>query len=260
MELVERISTERELAAGDLLPSQTELAELAGVSLITVRRALDELERVGRVRRHQGLGTFLAGPRIVSDPGRAGGLQGTLAGTDQARRLGSTVLDLERGLPSGHLAEALRIKPADQVWSLRRLRHVDGQPLIVDTATIPVRLAPDLDAHVADLSGSLYELLERIYGLIDSYEEQYLEVVPATVDQRRLLRLSLQAQAVRIRGVSYDKGGIPFDWFEQVYAAANFTFAIAGSTERRLLPGADDRDLSVRPLPARAASRPRKRS
>ena len=40
----------------------------AGVSLITVRRALDELEREGRVTGHQGVGTFVARPRMVTEP------------------------------------------------------------------------------------------------------------------------------------------------------------------------------------------------
>src|SRR5262245_9268039 len=72
--LVEQLISERGLVPGDLLPSYTELAGQAGVSLITVRRALDELERTGRVRRHQGLGTFVARPRSLSDPGKAGSL------------------------------------------------------------------------------------------------------------------------------------------------------------------------------------------
>src|SRR5277367_1917738 len=74
IEFVERLVTDGNLAPGDMLPTQAELAAAAGVSLITVRRALEELERAGRVRRHQGVGTFLARPRIISEPGRSGGL------------------------------------------------------------------------------------------------------------------------------------------------------------------------------------------
>ena len=51
---IEQLVSERGLAPGDMLPTHAELAELTGVSLITVRRALDELERAGKVRRHQG--------------------------------------------------------------------------------------------------------------------------------------------------------------------------------------------------------------
>src|ERR1700722_7888736 len=78
VDYVEGLVAERGLVPGDMLPTYAELAASVGVSLITVRRALDELERAGKVRRHQGLGTFLARPRIVADPGRAGSLLGPL--------------------------------------------------------------------------------------------------------------------------------------------------------------------------------------
>ena len=248
MALVERIVAEQGLAPGDMLPTQSELARQAGVSLITVRRALDELEQEGRVRRHQGLGTFLARPRIVSEPGRVGGLRGTLGADRPGVRLGTTILDLVRGVPSADLAGSLGIERDAHVWRLRRLRHVDGQPMVVDTATIPTHLARDLDVRINQSEGSLYELLEQEYGLVDDYEEQYLQVVAPSPDERRLLRLAPRAQAVRIQGVSFDKDGTPFDAFEQVYPAADFAFAIAGSTARRLVRGGASHDLSVRSI------------
>src|SRR5215472_9914953 len=99
---VEQLVSERGLAPGDMLPTHAELAELTGVSLITVRRALDELERAGKVRRHQGLGTFLARPRIVTEPARAGSLLATLAEGEgeqppAAESLDTRILDIRRG-------------------------------------------------------------------------------------------------------------------------------------------------------------------
>src|ERR1035438_4918721 len=73
---VEKLVAERGLVPGDMLPTHAELAATVGVSLITVRRALDELERAGRVRRHQGLGTFLARPPIRPQPATTSGLPG----------------------------------------------------------------------------------------------------------------------------------------------------------------------------------------
>src|SRR5215475_11492422 len=99
VDLVEQIIADQALGPGDKLPSYTELADRAGVSLITVRRALDELERVGRVRRHQGLGTFVARPRIVTEPGRAGSLLSTIADESAAKKLTTKVLGLHKGQP-----------------------------------------------------------------------------------------------------------------------------------------------------------------
>lgn len=48
------------------------------VSMMSVRRALDELERAGKIQRKQGLGTFVAESRIASDPTRPGELLDTL--------------------------------------------------------------------------------------------------------------------------------------------------------------------------------------
>ena len=267
VDFVEKLIAEHGLAPGDLLPTYAELAELTGVSLITVRRAVDELERAGKVRRHQGLGTFLARPRIVAEPARAGSLLGTLAESGKGRAaesLDTRTLRMRRGLPAADVARALRIPGDAEVWQLRRLRAIDGQPAVVETSIIPVLLTPELDGLVSRLSGSLYDLLNSRYGLEDDYEEQYLEVIMPAPEERRLLSIPPRTQVVRIRGLSMDKTGMPFDCFEQLYPAAEFAFAISGSTSRHLLPTPGYQDWEVRPLPeagppARSArtSRPR---
>ncbi len=255
IEFVERLVAEGNLAPGDMLPTQAELAAAAGVSLITVRRALEELERAGRVRRHQGVGTFLARPRIISEPGRSGGLLDTLrraydasdavpAGQGQEGaeryshgepRVGNRLLSLGQGLPSVSLRAALQLTDEAPVWEIRRQRLVNGEPKVYETAAIPVALAPGLDRYTGELNGSLYELLAERYGLEDQAEEQYLEVAGADDDERRLLRLPSKSQVVRLRGLSTDQNGTPFDCFTQVYPALEFGFYISGGTSRGLL-------------------------
>ena len=177
--LIEDIIAARGLQPGSLLPTQHELAKMAGVSLITVRRALQALEQAGKVAGHQGVGTFVARPRIVSDPARSGGLLGTFGEQAEPRQVETEVLQLRPGSPRPAVAHALRLPPGDLVWQLSRLRRIDGQPLIVEDALIPQRLAPDLGRQLGMLSGSLYELLARDHGLVDDHEEQYLEVITA---------------------------------------------------------------------------------
>jgi GntR family transcriptional regulator len=249
---VEELVAERGLVPGDLLPTYAELAASVGVSLITVRRALDELERAGRVRRHQGLGTFLARPRIVTESARAGSLLGTLrpGETGRGEEIDTRILEMRRGLPSPDVASALRIQPDAPVWRLRRQRLIDGQPAVVETSIIPIALAPDLDRLVERLGGSLYDLLARECKLEDEYEEQYLEVVVVPdADARRLLSIPPRTPVVRIRGLSIDKSGTPFDCFEQLYRATEFAFAISGSTSRQLFPTPGFQDWEVRALP-----------
>ena len=77
-DMVLRFIEEEGLQPGDKLPSTAELTKMADVSVISVRRALDELDHDGVIERHQGLGTFVAQPRLISQPGRAGALLGTI--------------------------------------------------------------------------------------------------------------------------------------------------------------------------------------
>ncbi|HTR93955.1 MAG TPA: GntR family transcriptional regulator [Trebonia sp.] len=260
---IENLVADGNLAPGDLLPTQAELADMAGVSLITVRRALEELERAGRVRRHQGVGTFLAKPRIISEPGRSGGLLSTLRQSEEEPpRIGTRLLKLVRGAPSPALRDALRLGPDDLVWQIMRQRLVDGEPKILETAVIPVALAPTLDLHKEALTGSLYQLLADRYGLEDHAEEQYLEVSAADADERRLLRLPARSQVVRLRGLSVDANDVPFDCFVQVYPALEFGFYISGATSRELLRGPVTEGWDVTPEPVaqhRAGERPRAR-
>src|SRR5258708_25578735 len=156
-----------------MLPSCMDLGGQAGVSLITVRGAMEEVGREGRVRRQQGFGTFVARPRIVTEPTRTGSLLATLAaGDDRAARLETKVLSLQEGQPSADLSQALRISADSPVWRLRRLRLLDGQPAVLAPSVIPVMLAPELGVMAGRPSGSLYGLLAAGYGLVDSYEEQ----------------------------------------------------------------------------------------
>lgn len=250
---VERLILENGLGPGDKLPSQDQLSQLTGVSLITVRRALEELERAGRVRRHQGLGTFLASPKILSDPSLSGALGQALGGSGESGRVATKLLGTTRCRPSADLAEALQIDRAEPVWQVHRQRLIADQPMIVETATIPVALAPDLDRVYR--SGSLYETLADRYGLDDDYEEQFLEVVHAEAGARTLLRLSPRDLVVRIRGITRDTSGVPFDVFEQVYPAAQFAFVIAGKTNRRLHHGDLSRDWSATPITVTKSTR-----
>jgi GntR family transcriptional regulator len=60
VEAIKREVASGRLAAGTALPSFRVLAQELLVSLITVKRAYEELERAGIIFRRQGLGTFVA--------------------------------------------------------------------------------------------------------------------------------------------------------------------------------------------------------
>jgi DNA-binding GntR family transcriptional regulator len=236
------------LRPGDRLPTSAELAERSGFSLISVRRAFDELERAGVVIRQQGVGTFVARDRIVSEPARSGNLLETIEGSDGSR-LTTELVSMRVGLPSPSVAANLKVSEGLPVWEVVRRRLIDGRPVIAETAMLPLQLVPALDTEALGRGESLYAYLAEAHGLVDEHEEQILEVATPTALERQRLALAPRDQVVRIRGVSFTTDGTPFDCFEQTYPSREFVFYASGSQNRRLLPHTDLREWGVEPLP-----------
>ena len=67
VEAIKREVSEGRLKPGQPLPSFRSLAESLLVSLITVKRAYDELEHDGIIFRKQGLGTFISENGVVKN-------------------------------------------------------------------------------------------------------------------------------------------------------------------------------------------------
>src|ERR1700681_1092985 len=134
---------EQKLGEGDQLPTETQLSALAGVSLVTVRRALSELSSQAIVRREQGRGTFVARPRVKAETTKIGGLRNGLH-LDARSKLQTRVLSCGARACTTEEAKRLGISAGAVVWEISRLRLLNKQPVIWELSVIPKILAPDL--------------------------------------------------------------------------------------------------------------------
>jgi GntR family transcriptional repressor for pyruvate dehydrogenase complex len=86
---LERVILDGSLSAGDRLPSERELCELLGVSRVSVRQALHELEARGLIDRRRGRGTI-----VLSAADGAGDVGSAIAA--MLGSVSSTTLELAR--------------------------------------------------------------------------------------------------------------------------------------------------------------------
>ena len=217
---------EQGLREGDQLPTEAQLAALAGVSLVTVRRALSELSSQAVVRREQGRGTFVARPRVKAETTKVGGLRNGLH-LDARSKLQTRVLACEARPCTGEEAKRLGLSSGASVWDISRLRLLNKQPVIWEQSLIPKILAPDLASY---LNGSdrrsLYDLLDEVYGLEEAREEQTLVSRPALAREHELLELLNFEWVVEVSGVSFSARHQPIDAFRMVFVAKTFAFRL----------------------------------
>ncbi len=189
-----------EWRAGDLLPPERQLAGRYGCSLITVRRALSELTREGRIQRTRGRGTTVLQPRIERDFG------GTLSFTEEMQDRG---LDPETRLIGA--AAALGIEPGSPTLYVERLRVAGGEPLLLEQVHLPAERFPGLLA--SDLEhGSLYDLLTARYGTRIARAREALEPVLLRAREARLLGQRPRAPALLIEGTAFGADGAPVEF------------------------------------------------
>jgi GntR family transcriptional regulator len=196
-------------APGRHPPTARDLALHYGCSLITVRRALDELVREGRIERTRGRGTFVLHPRLDRD------IAARASFAEEMRQRG---LDPETRLISARpesasvsVAGALSLEAGEPIVYLERLRLASGEPFLLEQVHLPAERFPGLLA--SDLEhGSLYELLSTRYDTQVVRAREALEPVLLRAREARLLDQRRGAAALLIEGTAFDADGVPVEF------------------------------------------------
>ena len=128
-----------ELAAGALLPSESELSAAHEVSRVTVRKAFAALREEGLVDSRQGFGWFVAATPLRQSLGRLGTLEDQLAATG--------ITPERRVLEFGFVRAPKRAREVlgvDTVLQVRRLNLADGTPFARVTVWVPEHLGAEI--------------------------------------------------------------------------------------------------------------------
>ncbi len=132
--------TEGELEAGQAIPPERELCKCYGVSRITVRQAVRELETRGYVQRKQGKGTFVSRSRIQREIGWLVSFSEEMK--LQGRVPGSRLLNLQHKPADKLIAAQLHVEEGEPVWTVERLRLADGELVAISTSYL--HLPPEI--------------------------------------------------------------------------------------------------------------------
>lgn len=212
---------ENGLQPHDKLPTERELAEEFEVSRLTVRRALDQLERERVIYRVQGSGTFVSADNIAKS------LELTSFTEDmRARGLepGSQSIHVETVSAGPQIGYELNLSPADEVVHITRVRTADEVPICLEHSYLPRAYAGGLES--LEPEESLYNLLESRYGVRIDRAEQILRATVVEPEQAEKLAVPPFSPALLVSRRTYDERGNVVEYAETLYRGDRYSYSL----------------------------------
>lgn len=217
------------LVPGSRMPAERLLALRFDASRTTVRLALQELAREGRLDRVHGKGTFVARPKLRRTLQLTSYTEEMSA---QGLRPATRILDIGETGPDARLSRLLGLGPGERVLRVERLRLADGEPTAVETTHLPARRFPSLPQSLA-VHGSLYAALTEDHGVCLAEAEETIEAAVASPREAALLATDVGLPMLLLTRHTRDADGLPVEWTRSVHPGSRHTFTVPLTRPRR---------------------------
>ena len=195
------------------MPSENEMVRAFGVSRITVRQALTDLQKEGLIFKIHGKGTFVSKAKATQNLRRLEGFGEAMAGA--GHETFSRVL-AHRAVRAGKIVgERLRVPEREEVMEIRRVRYLDREPISVDVTYVPLAIGERLVRE--DLPRrDIFVILENDYGIALGNADLSIDAAAADDDIAEALKVEPGSPILRIERLTFTSDGTPLD-FEFLY-------------------------------------------
>ena len=216
-ELKQRIMT-REFSPGQLIPSESQLAETYGVSRMTARQGIGLLVENGYVYPVPGKGYFVAEPtldKIVFDAS-----EGSIFGQKVKAKLNKVDIVVAVDI----LADKLDMRHREKVLRMERLLLSREGPVAVDHRYLPYRKGQPLvekELHYADFP----EIVAHHSEVMLARSDFTVAAILLNQEEARLLEANAGLPALCIEQVLYDITEKPLGWSRMVCRSDRFVMS-----------------------------------
>lgn len=199
------------------VPSESELMKQYGVSRITVRQALSELEGERLIFKVAGKGSFVAQTKPFQELGRLQGFAEAMGA--MGHETFNRVLELKTVPAEPHIAEQLALAPGAPVTAIRRVRYLDRKPVSLDLTWVPAALGLRL-AREDLTTRDIFLILENQCGLALGHADLAISAALADASVAKALKLQVGAPVLQIERITWTREGAPVD-YERLYCRSD---------------------------------------
>jgi GntR family transcriptional regulator len=205
------------------MPSESEMTELFGVSRITVRQALGDLQKEGLIFKIHGKGTFVSKPKAFQDLARLQGFGEAMS------RMGyeafNQVISFKNVRAPRRVAERLHLTSQESVAEIKRVRFLNREPISLDVTYLPAHIGDRLRKE--DLgTRDIFLILENDYGLALGNADLQIEAMTADASLSRALCIEEGSPILRIERLTYTTRRKPLDFEYLFYRGDAFQYRL----------------------------------
>jgi len=212
-----------EFKTGARFLTEREVSQRFEVSRATANKALSNLVSEGILEFKKGVGTFVRGGVLDYDLRSLVSFTGKAAGA--GKKPSTRVLNFDR-VPGAKIARAvaaaLKVRDADPVYVVERLRLADGVPVILERRHVVEGLCPGLKRQ--DLAGSLYELWTDRYKLEIGGADQTIRAAVLRGADAKHLGVPAGAAGLVVRSLGWLRDARPLWWERTLYRGDAYAF------------------------------------
>ena len=210
-------------SSGARLPNEHDLAEAHGVSRVTVRRALAELEHERLIERRPSAGT-----RVVYQPSSApivADIAGVLTNlTEMGRQTNVKLLAFDYVEGSAQINSALKLDGGTELQRSIRVRAMAREPFSYLTTHVPASIGRTFTrAELA--SQPMLKLLERA-GVKVEHATQRIGAGLATPAVAKALQVKTGSPLIELQRVVFDRNGKGVEHLHALYRPDRYSIAI----------------------------------
>ena len=232
VEQIRELAKAGQVKEGETFWSETDVSRHLGIGKMPVRQAYQKL-------RSEGLLIIEKGKRPVIGSGRLPWNFQELRGfSEEMRRRGllpsARVLSKKIVKAKGEVAQALRLEDGESVYSIKRLRLVNGDPVAVVTSYLPARLFPNIEKQNLE-ERSLYAIFENVYKRKLNWAEESIGAVSALEDEATILETAPGSALLLIRETTYDSDRVAIEYSRSLLRGDRYTASVI-SVRNRSLP------------------------
>lgn len=211
---IKKLIDEGALQPGEEIPSEKELTELFSVSLITVRRSLNDLCQEGYLKKRRGAATTVAHQKTQRDISTFNSFGGFAR--VRGDNPGSIILNFGTVKAEIHVANSLQIDVGEDVYYLKRIRLLNGRIVGLNETYISKRLGIVLESKDFNSETSLYNLLEK-RGIMLGSADETMEARLASPSIKRDLFMENNSPVVYKERTTYDLQGRAVEYSQNTY-------------------------------------------